>query len=260
MINADRRSEGSTAAPPDALSELLQIDFLQDNIAELVLRHSIDVAASPSAQEIVLALTREIVEGDLAPGSDLNSVSIATRFGTSRSPVREAFAMLQRQGLIEVPPRRRPFVKSMGLDDIHDLYRVRAELYGFAAEQLVLRASDEDILTLRRFQEARHDAVADGDSLRYHWIVVVSRMAQIALTRNKVLTELLESIAVRDMVPRKLHLDRPGELVRSSADHDRLQLAFEERDAKTAVGISQRLVFRGLRTAEELFHTRFAAN
>jgi hypothetical protein len=48
MTTVDGRSEGSDPAPPEALRELLQIDFSHDNIAEIVLRHSIDVAANRS--------------------------------------------------------------------------------------------------------------------------------------------------------------------------------------------------------------------
>ena len=44
------------------------------------------------------------------PGADLNSVELATRFGTSRTPVREALMLLEKEGLVEIPPRRRPRV------------------------------------------------------------------------------------------------------------------------------------------------------
>src|SRR3546814_1769546 len=61
---------------------------------------------------IAADVARAITEGRLTPGADLNSVELAARFGTSRTPVREALMLLEKEGLVEIPPRRRPRVRS----------------------------------------------------------------------------------------------------------------------------------------------------
>lgn len=60
--------------------------------------------------KIAADIARAIADGDLLPGADLNSVELAARFGTSRTPVREALMLLEKEGLVEIPPRRRPRV------------------------------------------------------------------------------------------------------------------------------------------------------
>ncbi|HKS70467.1 MAG TPA: GntR family transcriptional regulator, partial [Ktedonobacterales bacterium] len=47
-----------------------------------------------------------IIEGRLRPGDDLNSVALSHRFQTSRTPVREALMILEKEGLVTIPPRR----------------------------------------------------------------------------------------------------------------------------------------------------------
>ena len=65
--------------------------------------------------EIACDVGAEILEGIRAPGEDLNSVDLSRRYDTSRTPVREALMLLEKEGLIEVPPRRRPSVMVLRL-------------------------------------------------------------------------------------------------------------------------------------------------
>jgi len=58
--------------------------------------------------DIACTIGAEVLDGTLPPGRDLNSVDLADRFGTSRTPVREALVILEKEGLVEISPRRRP--------------------------------------------------------------------------------------------------------------------------------------------------------
>ena len=67
------------------------------------------------AQQIFDETAIAIVEGRLRPGQSLNSVELAKRFATSRTPVREALAELERQGAVIVAPHQRPRVAQADL-------------------------------------------------------------------------------------------------------------------------------------------------
>ncbi len=67
----------------------------------------LDDRREPKVAEIAEWIAIGIVEGDLAPGQDLNSVDLAKRFGTSRTPVREALMLLEQEGLVSIQARRR---------------------------------------------------------------------------------------------------------------------------------------------------------
>ncbi|MDB5057498.1 MAG: transcriptional regulator, GntR family, partial [Chloroflexi bacterium] len=63
--------------------------------------------------------------GELAHGSHLKEPSLAQRFGVSRLPIREAIAQLDREGLVEILPRRGAFVIGITDQDVSDIYECR---------------------------------------------------------------------------------------------------------------------------------------
>src|SRR6478736_6265295 len=95
-------------------------------------------------------VARGIIEGRLQPGDDLNSVDLAKRFHVSRTPVREALFVLDREGLVDWSPRRRPRVSALSLTDAREIYELRALLYGQVSLAIVASASDDDIESLWR--------------------------------------------------------------------------------------------------------------
>ncbi|MBA2288118.1 MAG: GntR family transcriptional regulator [Ktedonobacteraceae bacterium] len=58
------------------------------------------------AEQIAAALRHEIVTGQLAAGTRLPQIETAQRFGVSTTPVREAFGLLQSDGLVQIDPHR----------------------------------------------------------------------------------------------------------------------------------------------------------
>ena len=87
--------------------------------------------------EIACVVGAEILEGMRSPGSDLNSVELARRFRTSRTPTREAVVILEKEGLVEILPRRRPRVADLSIDEIREIYRVRAAMLGLIGSRAI---------------------------------------------------------------------------------------------------------------------------
>ncbi len=56
---------------------------------------------------IACGIGAEIIEQTRLPGDDLNSVELSRHYRTSRTPIREALMLLEKEGLVDVPPRRR---------------------------------------------------------------------------------------------------------------------------------------------------------
>ena len=108
---------------------------------------------------IVEDLARRIIDGSLPPGADVNSVDLARRFSTSRTPVREALLTLQREGLVDIPARRRPRVAPVTLSQARELYEIRASLHALVSELIV--AGSPDLSVLATWQaHLRDDACA----------------------------------------------------------------------------------------------------
>ena len=112
--------------------------------------------------KIASEIAGRIVNGDLKPGDDLNSVELATRFGTSRTPVREALMLLEKEGLVEIPPRRRPRVAHVTFQEIEELYQIRALLNGMMIELFVAHADEAGLAEAHAALE-RMQAAATAD-------------------------------------------------------------------------------------------------
>ena len=82
-------------------------------------------------------LRAEIQRGDLPPGTRLRQGEVAARFGVSTTPVREAFALLQAQGLVRIDPHRGAIVFLPTAKDAQELYEIRIALETLAIGRAV---------------------------------------------------------------------------------------------------------------------------
>lgn len=119
-------------------------------------------------------LVRQIVSGELHPGERLVETRVATAFGTSQAPVREALRELETFGLVEIKPRRGTFVRSFVRETLRESYVLRAALEE-AATRLVLLTGNVPFDALRddveRMRSAAHDRDAESVGLatvRFH--------------------------------------------------------------------------------------------
>lgn len=193
---------------------------------------------------IAADVARAINEGRLAPGADLNSVELAARYGTSRTPVREALMLLEKEGLVEIPPRRRPRVSQISLDEIEELYQIRSVLNGLMISLFVRNATD-DMLHETTAMHARIKAHAHVDNeafqaarreLHNHWLNNCG---------NASLRQLLSTWKMRMSVGRLVQF-QTEDVERSLRDHERLVMACFDRDENLAVALMQSMTLSGL--------------
>jgi DNA-binding GntR family transcriptional regulator len=99
------------------------------------------VPRSTLASTVTEKLREHIVQGTFATGSQLSEVELASRFGVSRGPVREALQRLVQEGLLRSEPHRGVFVPRIDDRDISDIYVAREAIEG-AAIRAILQADD----------------------------------------------------------------------------------------------------------------------
>lgn len=234
----DPFSNGSTSdVVNDLLTRLLGVEGREDSLVGKI------------AVEVAL----DIIEERVSPGGDLNSFELAKRFGTSRTPVREALLLLEKQGMVEVPPRRRPRATTFSPQTVAEIYELRGELYALVAQHIVAHADDTALERLDERLEAMRRAGHRSDHDGYFWQIVLFQEQCCITAANDTLKRTIDTLGLRVLHLRHLGMDRGWRIDRSLADHERLVQAFHERDAGLAAALNRTMARNALTGLMALF-------
>ncbi len=101
------------------------------------------------AEDVYRSLKRDIITLKHMPGASLTEHELATLYGSSRVPVREACSRLQQEGLLSSQPYKGYSVNQISLKDIGDCFDLRLVLETYAMGLAVRRATADDLQRLR---------------------------------------------------------------------------------------------------------------
>jgi DNA-binding GntR family transcriptional regulator len=113
-------------------------------------RDDVKTASGELSTETVHNRLRDgILRGEFDPRVPISQVQLAARLGVSRTPLREALRMLQREGLIESEPNRRVRVAELSVSELEQLYAARIVVEALTTRVAVSRLDAEDLAELR---------------------------------------------------------------------------------------------------------------
>jgi DNA-binding GntR family transcriptional regulator len=115
------------------------------------------------SDDVVDRLRAAIVRGVFPPGQRLSEAALADALGVSRGPIREAFALLEREGLLKLERHRGARVTSLSIDDINEIYELRVALERLAIERACRFATQSDLGAMQDIVERLRDAVERAD-------------------------------------------------------------------------------------------------
>lgn len=95
-------------------------------------------------------LKRKIINNSLKPGEPLNERVLSEELGISKTPIREAFQQLEKEGFVENIPHKGSFVSSISVQDIREIFEVREILECAAAKGSALKAEPGKLKGIRR--------------------------------------------------------------------------------------------------------------
>ena len=194
-------------------------------------------------------LKTEILNGQLPPGFQAPEPDIATRLGMSRTPVREALARLEQEGLVQTIPRRGVFVVRKTKAEIIEIVTAWAALESMAARLATANATDEEIANLRTMF-----AEEDGDSVRAHLDEysdknIAFHQAILALGKCDLIEQMADNLFIHMRSIRSRTIGDGDRAVRSVIDHMNIIEALERRDP----GLAETLVREhSMRLAEHI--------
>ncbi|TNE63605.1 MAG: GntR family transcriptional regulator [Alphaproteobacteria bacterium] len=120
-----------------------------------------------SADDVAEELRHRIQTNELAPGEWLREARVCSEFGVGRSIARRALRTLGEDGLVEIEENRGARVSATTVEEVFDLYEVRAALYGLAARFACLRMSDEAIAQVLQDIDRLLEAAASDDAAEH---------------------------------------------------------------------------------------------
>lgn len=190
-----------------------------------------------SAADIRKILEDEIACGVQTPGTRLEEITLASRFGVSRTPIREALRLLASSGLVEVRPHRGAIVAAPSLDRLVDMFEAMAEMEAVCGKLAARRMTPAE----RNALSAQHDkcwkTVEGGnkddcydENARFHALIYQG-------THNSVLSEEVQQLRTRLRAYRRLQLRVPDRVRESFAEHEAIAEAIVNADATRAADL-----------------------
>ena len=116
-------------------------------------------------REVAIDLLREaIIRGELAPGTRLVLEELSQRYNVSMTPIREAFSLLESEGLIAQSPHKGAVVSGMDREDLLELYAIRTAVEELATLHGVPRLTEAELSAMSGFLDAleRFEGPQDG--------------------------------------------------------------------------------------------------
>ncbi|SFL36807.1 GntR family transcriptional regulator [Geodermatophilus ruber] len=204
------------------------------SIAELLINSPRPEIADPrqTSVQIHRHLRDLITTGTLPPGTELKQAELARLFQVSRTPLREAFRMLQEEGLIAAEPNQRGRVTELDVDELDQIYGSRIALEGFGVRLTTGRLSPEEAddarATLARMLTAgeAHDLPAWNRAHQHFHEVLVCRAGARVCRTIATYTEMSERYL------NTYHSSRPEAPAGRHREHQELLAAVlgEDRD------------------------------
>ncbi|WP_084104479.1 GntR family transcriptional regulator [Demequina sp. NBRC 110056] len=176
-----------------------------------------------TSERVYRQLCDEILDGTLAPGAVLAEVEQAERLGVSRTPLREALARLQAEGLVVARGGRGLIVAALSPQNVRELHEVREALEVKAARLAALRRDPEVFDDLRaQVRESARDLDTAGGRAAFYETVGRMDAAIDAAAASPHLLAALRGVRVHVARVRRLAQD-DAERLRSAA-HEHLMI------------------------------------
>jgi len=172
------------------------------------------IQRGPLRDQVRVQIKQLILTNRLRPGQSIIIDRLAGELGVSHTPVREALAMLEHDGLVITRPYGNPQVAEITSDNVRDAWEMRLLLEGWAMNKVAAVLTDEDLdfleqsLTLARHEAklGRYDAHLQSDIAMHDLIMqaadnkLFNRLASLVADQSIRIRSLVEAIAPAEEV------------------------------------------------------------
>jgi DNA-binding GntR family transcriptional regulator len=151
-------------------------------------------ASGNLAEQISRHLSDKIVRLELKPGQRILESRMAEELDVSRSPIREALRILERNRMVELMPRRGARVTEISELNIEWLYEVLGELYGLVARKTVENGDEKDLRNIRAALEKIEQCAEEADVKGYFDSIFQYAAAAMKAAKNPLLEQIITDL------------------------------------------------------------------
>ena len=148
-------------------------------------------------KEIFDYLSKQIEMGSLIPGSLSNVRKFTEKLNVSRTPLREALAQLEIQGLVSILPQRGVLINVLLYEDLLDLF----EIIGALESQVVLTVFDRirgnEVKMMERYNRVMKQAIKEEKNRNFHETNILFHKVFLDLSANRELTTYVSNLKLR---------------------------------------------------------------
>lgn len=184
----------------------------------------------PLREIVYEELKREILVGEIAPGTRMMEIELADEMGVSRTPVREAIRKLEKEGLVTIEPRKGAYASDVSIKDMVDVLEVREDLEAMAAQKVNKDEKQALIEATMEYKEAveseRTEDIIRCDE-KFHQLIV-------NCSGNKTLVQLFSQVQELALRFRYLYYDDFSRYERMPMEHREIEEAILSGDYEKA--------------------------
>ncbi|MGF9916745.1 GntR family transcriptional regulator [Paenibacillus ehimensis] len=198
-------------------------------------------------------IQRWIIDGTLQPGEKLLDAELAETLSVSRTPIREAFQLLEVQGLVSMHPGKETRVTLIEKEDILKMYPTLAALHGLAAEEAVKWMNSEQVETLKQLNSDFRNAIETGQPYKAMELDEQFHNLIVEMSENPYIASFGASLQIHIRRFKYVFLKQAITTTLASADeHDLIIKALMEGNADLALKMMKQNIIRPM---NELYET-----
>ena len=209
-------------------------------------------------EQIASRLAQRILEGTYVPGERVREERIAVEFSVSRGPVREALRLLDKDGLITILPRRGAMVTDLSIEEVCEIFEIRAVLNGLRDRSVAESEARGHVLPLLELEVARLAEYARQPARGEQYVETVLQINRLLnrATPNRRLSNYLSSLEQQTARYSRLGLSTPERRRQSVQRWQRLLKAIRNADGEAAERIARERVLESRDAAVRLLASR----
>lgn len=167
-------------------------------------------------------LRQSILDGTHAAGTQLRQDALAERYGVSRIPLREALFQLEAEGLVRIVPHKGAIVSELSLDEINDVFDLRALLEPRLLAASIPLFTDPDFAALETVESDFEQAIASHDISRWGVLNADLHMALYARAPHPRTLSIVAGLLQTSDRYTRVQLLRAAAMERAKAEHTAL--------------------------------------